>query len=140
MHISAVHAETRGEYGWPRVWKELLRRGIRVGKERVHKLMKLHGIKARGKRKFKATTDSNHELPVAENLLDRDVHAGGAGSRLDERHHLHRDRRRLAVPGGGDRPVQPPGGGLVDEAAHEARIWSSTRCAWRGSDASPQPA
>lgn len=71
VHIRAVHAESRGEYGWPRVWKELLARGIRVGKERVRKLMSLHGIKARGKRRFKATTDSSHELPVAENLLDR---------------------------------------------------------------------
>ena len=46
-------------------------RGIRVGKERVRKLMNLHGIKARGKRKYKATTDSNHGVPVAPNLLDR---------------------------------------------------------------------
>ncbi|MBL8352183.1 MAG: IS3 family transposase [Burkholderiaceae bacterium] len=72
VHIRAIHAQSRGEYGWPRVWKELLARGIRVGKERVRKLMKLHGIKARGKRKFKATTDSNHGLPVAENLLNRE--------------------------------------------------------------------
>ena len=72
VHIRAVHAETKAEYGWPRVWKELLARGIRVGKERVRKLMQLHGIKARAKRKYKATTDSNHSLPVAENLLERD--------------------------------------------------------------------
>jgi len=72
LHIRAVHAETKGEYGWPRVWKELLARGIRVGKQRVQKLMQLHGIKARSKRKYKATTDSNHSLPVAENLLQRD--------------------------------------------------------------------
>jgi putative transposase len=72
VHIRAVHAESKAEYGWPRVWKELLARGIRVGKERVQKLMKLHGIKARSKRKYKATTDSNHSLPVAENLLQRD--------------------------------------------------------------------
>lgn len=72
VHIRAIHAESRGEYGWPRVWKELLARGTRVGKERVRKLMKLHGIRARGKRKFKATTDSNHGLPVAENLLNRE--------------------------------------------------------------------
>nr|AAS83411.1 putative transposase OCP [uncultured Ralstonia sp.] len=71
VHIRAIHAETRGEYGWPRIWKELLARGIRVGKERVRKLMSLHGIRARGKRKFKATTDSNHKLPVAPNLVDR---------------------------------------------------------------------
>jgi transposase InsO family protein len=72
VHIRAIHAESRGEYGWPRVWKEFLANGIRVGKERVRKLMSLHGIKARGKRKFKATTDSNHKLPVAENLLNRE--------------------------------------------------------------------
>lgn len=71
VHIKAIHGECKGEYGWPRIWKELLARGIRVGKERVRKLMVLHGIKARAKRKYKATTDSNHRLPVALNLLDR---------------------------------------------------------------------
>lgn len=77
VHIKAVHAQSSGEYGWPRVWRELLVRGIRVGKERVRQLMQLHGIKARGKRKYKATTDSNHGLPVAPNLLNRQftVHA-----------------------------------------------------------------
>ena len=35
VHIKAIHAETRGCYGWPRIWKELLARGVRVGKERV---------------------------------------------------------------------------------------------------------
>jgi putative transposase len=67
-----------GEYGWPRVWKQLLARGIRVGKERVRKLMKLHGIKARGKRKFKATTDSNHGLPVAAEPAEPGLLAGDA--------------------------------------------------------------
>ena len=46
VHIKAIHAEVRGEYGWPRIWKELLARGIRVGKDRVQKLMQQHGIKA----------------------------------------------------------------------------------------------
>jgi transposase InsO family protein len=54
------------------MWKELLARGIRVGKERVRKLMKHHGIKARTKRKFKATANSAHDLPVAPNLIQRD--------------------------------------------------------------------
>ena len=71
-HIRAIHAEVKGEYGWPRVCNELLARGIRVGKDRVQGLMKAHGIKARGKRKFVATTGSKHSLPVAENLLARD--------------------------------------------------------------------
>ncbi|WP_286737335.1 IS3 family transposase [Thiomonas sp. SCN 64-16] len=72
VHIKAIHAETRGGYGWPRTWKELLARGIRVGKERVQKLMQRHGIRARGKRRFKVTTDSNHDLPIAPNLLNRE--------------------------------------------------------------------
>ena len=71
VHIKAIHAETRAGYGWPRTWKELLARGIRVGKERVQKLMKIHGIRAKGRRRFKVTTDSNHDLPIAPNLLER---------------------------------------------------------------------
>lgn len=77
VHIKAIHAETKSEYGWPRIWKELLARGIRVGKDRVQRLMKLHGIRARGKRKFKATTDSNHALPVAPDLLGRNFKPEG---------------------------------------------------------------
>jgi putative transposase len=71
VYIKAIHAQTRGAYGWPRIWRELLGLGIRVGKERVQKLMQLHGIRAKGKRRFKVTTDSNHDLPIAANLLNR---------------------------------------------------------------------
>ena len=71
VHIKAIHAEVKQEYGWPKMWKELVARGIRVGKERVRKLMQRHGIKARGKRKFVVTTDSKHNLPIAPNLLER---------------------------------------------------------------------
>jgi putative transposase len=74
-HIRAIHAEVKQEYGWPKMWKELVARGIRVGKERVRRMMKEHGIKARGKRKFVATTDSRHNLPIAENLLQRNFTA-----------------------------------------------------------------
>jgi transposase InsO family protein len=71
-HIRSVHAETRGTYGWPRMWRELRKRGLRVGKQRVQSLMQEHGIRARGKRRFRvATTDSRHGLPVAPNLLQR---------------------------------------------------------------------
>jgi putative transposase len=76
VHIKAVHAESRGGYGWPRVWKELLARGIRVGKERVQKLMQLHGIRGKGKKRFKVTTDSNHTLPISPNLLNREFAVG----------------------------------------------------------------
>lgn len=71
-HMRAIHAEVKGEYGWPRMHKELLARGIRVGKERVRHLMQQHGIRARTKRRFVVTTDSRHELPVAPDLVQRD--------------------------------------------------------------------
>ena len=70
MHIKAIHAEMRECYGWPRTWRELRARGIRVGKDRVQKLRRRHGIRARGKRRFKATTDSAHDLPISPNVLD----------------------------------------------------------------------
>ena len=71
VHIKAVFAEMNGAYGWPRVWRELAARGIRAGKERVRRMMKACGLRARGKRRFKATTNSAHDLPVAPNLLAR---------------------------------------------------------------------
>jgi putative transposase len=70
-HIRAIHGETRGAYGWPRMWREPRGRGVRVGKERVRKMMKENAIRARAKRRFKATTDSDHNLPVCENPLNR---------------------------------------------------------------------
>lgn len=70
-HIRAIHAQVKGEYGWPRMHKELLARGIRAGKDRVRKLMQQHGIRARTKRKFVVTTDSRHSLPVAPDLVQR---------------------------------------------------------------------
>jgi transposase InsO family protein len=62
----------RGGYGWPRIWRELHARGLRVGKQRVQTLMQRHGIRAKGRRRFKVTTDSRHDLPIAPNLLNRE--------------------------------------------------------------------
>lgn len=70
-HIRIIHAEVKGEYGWPRMWRELKARGFGVGKERIRKLMRTHGITAKVKRRFKLTTDSNHRYPVAPNLVAR---------------------------------------------------------------------
>ena len=68
MHIKALHAESRSAYGWPRICCKLVARGVPVGKERVQKLMQLHGIRVKGKRRFKVTTDSNHKLPISPNF------------------------------------------------------------------------
>jgi transposase InsO family protein len=71
VHIRALFAEMKEAYGWPRIWRELAARGIHAGKERVRKLMQSDGLRARGKRRFRVTTDSKHDLPVSPNLLER---------------------------------------------------------------------
>lgn len=72
VEIRAVYAEACGAYGWPRVWRHLKACGVRVGKRRVQRTMQQHGLRARGKRRFRVcTTDSNHALPIAPNLLAR---------------------------------------------------------------------
>ena len=69
--IRAIHDELKGAYGSPRMVLELRARGFAASKARVERLMREHGIRARHKRRFKVTTDSKHNLPVAPNLLDR---------------------------------------------------------------------
>jgi putative transposase len=69
--IRAIHKELKGAYGSPRMVRELRGRGFPASKARVERLMRDNGIRARHKRRYKATTDSKHSLPVAANLLDR---------------------------------------------------------------------
>jgi putative transposase len=69
--IRAVHAEVKARYGSPRIHAELAARGRDCCVNTVAKLMRDNDIRARTARKFRQTTDSNHDLPVAENLLDR---------------------------------------------------------------------
>lgn len=70
-HIRAVHSQSRGSYGRPRILRELHHHGVPVGKQRLQALMRQHGIRARGKKRFRVTTDSKHDLPIAPNLLGR---------------------------------------------------------------------
>ena len=71
VHIAAIHERSRGLYGAPRVHAELRASGFTVSRKRVARLMRELGLESRRKRRFKATTDSKHSLPVAENILDR---------------------------------------------------------------------
>ncbi len=74
--VTAVHQQSRGRYGSPRVHAELRARGRRVSRKRVARLMEQQGLAARGKRRFVRTTDSRHGQPVAPNLLARDFSPG----------------------------------------------------------------
>ncbi len=70
--IRAIFDESRSRYGAPRVHAELAARGRRVSLNRVARLMRELGLRARRKRRFVPTTDSKHAMPIAPNELARE--------------------------------------------------------------------
>lgn len=73
--IRRIHAEHKGRSGAPRITEQLRTEGQGVGKNRVARLMQAEGLRAKAARKYKATTNSNHNLPVSPNLLEQDFTA-----------------------------------------------------------------
>ncbi len=69
--ISEAYARARQLYGYRKIHVALRAVNVNCRKNRVQKLMQDAGLQSKIKRRFKATTNSNHKLPVAENLLDR---------------------------------------------------------------------
>lgn len=67
--IRAAHGKTRESYGARRLQPELASMGFVAGRDRIARLRRQMGLQCRQKRKFKATTNSAHSLPVAENVL-----------------------------------------------------------------------
>jgi len=75
IEIRAAHERTRRTFGPERLQADLAAHGVRIGILRIRRIRKKLGIRCRQVRKFRATTDSNHALPVACNLLDQDFEA-----------------------------------------------------------------
>ncbi len=77
IEIRAAHKRTRQTYGPERLQRDLAEHGIKTGICRIRRISKKLGIRCKQKRKFKATTDSKHKLPVAENLLGQQFKVSG---------------------------------------------------------------
>jgi putative transposase len=74
--VREAHEKSRNTYGSPRVHAELADvHGVFVSRKRIIRLMQLQGLKARVRKRFKCTTNSDHDQPVAANLLDRNFEA-----------------------------------------------------------------
>ena len=72
LEIAAIHAESQQRYGSPRIHAELMDRGCRTSRKRVARLMRVRGLAARRRRRFRVpTTHSRHPFPVAPNVLAR---------------------------------------------------------------------
>jgi transposase InsO family protein len=71
VKIRAIHKRTRQSYGSLRIWRDLKADGENIGKGQVARIMRENGIRAKQKRKYKATTYSSHKLPVGPNILGK---------------------------------------------------------------------
>ena len=69
--IEDIHRSSRKTYGSPRIFSQLKALGFKTSKSKVERLMRENKIRAKMKRKFKATTNSKHDHPVAKNILNR---------------------------------------------------------------------
>ncbi len=74
-HIRAIHKASRGTYGSPRMQAQLGRQGIKTSRKRVARLMRKEGIRGLTPRRWRSTTDSDHELVVSPNRLERNFSA-----------------------------------------------------------------
>jgi len=79
--IWASFEESRRRYGSPRVYRDLVEQGIQVSPKRIARLMQEEGLKARARKRFKMTTMSDHDQPVAANLLGRQFEAQSPNQR-----------------------------------------------------------
>jgi transposase InsO family protein len=78
-HIKRVHLESRQTYGSPKITKVLHNEGLNVSQKTVTRIMKDHHIRSKTMKKYKATTNSKHTLPVYPNLLNQDFHVERPG-------------------------------------------------------------
>jgi transposase InsO family protein len=112
--IRRISDDHKGRVGSPRITWALRNGGRRVGKNRVARLMRQKALRAKAARKYKATTNSDHNLPVAPNLLNQDFSAQKPNQRWVA------DITYLATDEGwlyscrGARPLRPQSRGLGD--------------------------
>jgi len=79
-HVRIIHADSGETYGAPRVHRELQAEGLPASPKRVARLMREDGLVARPRKPHRiATTDSNHDHPIAPNLLARQFDVNGVG-------------------------------------------------------------
>jgi putative transposase len=81
VRVRASFEASRKCYGSPRVWEDLRELDIRVSRKRVVRLMQEEGLQARARKRYKATTTSDHDQPVAANLLNREFTAPAPNQR-----------------------------------------------------------
>lgn len=81
--IIRIHEESRGTYGTRKITHEINRKSEKpVNHKRIERIMRENGIQSKSHRRYKATTNSGHNLPVAENILNRNFTADRPGQKM----------------------------------------------------------
>ena len=101
-------------YGYRRVGAELRHRGIVVNAKKIRRLMRDNDLQPKRRKRFVATTDSDHDGPIFPDLARHKILDGPEPS-LGGGHYLHRDRRRLRLYGRHPRCLVTPGGRICDQ-------------------------
>jgi putative transposase len=81
VQVRAFFDASKGRYGSPRIHRDLREQDERVSRKRVIRLMQAEGLKARARKRFKQTTMSDHDHPIAANVLDRQFTAAAPNQR-----------------------------------------------------------
>ena len=81
VRIRAIHTASRGTYGSPRIYEQLRQDGFPVDRARVARLLQDMGLIGLPVKRFRRTTDSDHQRPVAPNVLARDFDAAHPNER-----------------------------------------------------------
>ena len=79
--VREAHQRARGIYGRPRVHRALRKQGVFISGKRVTRLMREEGLVGRVRRRYRSTTMSDHDQPVAANILDQVFVAAGSNQR-----------------------------------------------------------
>jgi putative transposase len=75
IEVKRVFDDEKGRPGAPRIARRLKEEGVPAGRHRIARIMRGNGLRAKAARKYKATTNSKHSLPVAPNLLEQNFMA-----------------------------------------------------------------
>jgi putative transposase len=94
LQIREAHRLGRGVYGRPRIHRALRKLGVFVSRKRVARLMLAEGLVGRVRRRYRCTTMSDHDQPVAANILDQVFVAAGPNQRWVG------DTTELVIPNG----------------------------------------
>ena len=73
--VREAFTKSKQRYGSPRIYEDLLEQGVPISRKRVVRLMQEEGLKARVRKRFKCTTMSDHDQPVAANVLNQEFSA-----------------------------------------------------------------